>query len=110
MPNGSQAELQTPLAPATQPHVSQGGTGDLNLRPEEGGTVGIQETIPKGYSWPAKEALLEKGPRALSLRLLVIKLRVKLDLMARISLAETKVELLEIRGQPRLHSKTLSLK
>lgn len=103
MPNGSQAELQTPLAPATQPHVSQGGTGDLNLRPEEGGTVGIQETIPTGHSPPAKEALLEKG-------LLAIKLRVKLDLMARISLGETKVELLEIQGQPRLHSKTLSLK
>lgn len=67
MPNGSQAELRTPSAPATQPHVSQGETGDLNLRPEEGGTVGIQETIPTGYSLPAKEALLEKGPRALSL-------------------------------------------
>lgn len=86
MPNGSQAELQTPLAPATQPHVSQGRTGDLNLRPEECGTVGIQETIPTGHSLPAKE----KGPRALSLRLLVIKLRVKLDLMAHISLGKLR--------------------
>lgn len=68
----------------------RGGAGDLNLRPEEGGTVGIQETIPTGHSLPAKEALLEKGRRALSLRLLAIKLTVKLDLMARISLGKLR--------------------
>lgn len=93
MPNGSQAELQTPSTPATQLRVSQGGAGDLNLRPEEGGTVGTQETqetIPTGHDLLAKEALPEKGPRALSLRLLAIKLKRKLDLTVRISLGKLK--------------------